>query len=185
MMPTSREPAPTEPMALLSALPEPDRAAFARLHASVTSDWGPRDAYERRWVLELVASMYRQDQLRALELATLTAAAAERPPSDATVRKLGTFARYGARIEKDMAKALQALRTLRNRPDAWIDEGQNGTSEPGEAGAHQQNRTNGLPPRTREPERPATAVACAPEPGPPLNRQQRRALAAMARRRAA
>jgi hypothetical protein len=38
---------------------------FAALYAAVTSDWGPRDAYERRWVMELVTSMWRQDRLRA------------------------------------------------------------------------------------------------------------------------
>src|SRR5689334_3971218 len=95
-------PASTEAAALSSTLSEPDRAAFARLHAAVTADWGPRDAYERRWVLELVASMWRQDQLRRLELATLAAAGQTNPPAEATVKQLDTFARYGARIEKDM-----------------------------------------------------------------------------------
>ena len=61
-------------------LPGEDREAFADLHAAVTSDWGPRDAYEQRWVMELVTSMWRQDRLRGLELAVLTAAAAESPP---------------------------------------------------------------------------------------------------------
>ena len=97
-----------------SVLPDQDREEFARLHASVTSDWGPRDAYERRWVMELVTSMWRQDRLRGLELAALGAATAESPPTEATVRKLATFARYGARIDKDIGRALQALRVLRD-----------------------------------------------------------------------
>ena len=40
------------------------------------------------------------------------------------------IARYGARIDKDIGRALQALRTLRNFPDAWIDEWRHGTSAP-------------------------------------------------------
>jgi hypothetical protein len=161
----------------LSALPEPDRAAFACLHAAVAADWGPRDTYERRWVVELVACMLRQDRLRTLELATLAAAGQESPPSDAMVRKLDTFARYGARIDMDMAKALQALRNLRGRPDAWIEDVRNDTSEPAAMAA---------PPRTCEPEpMPAAIVARTPEPERALNRQQRRALAATRRKRAA
>jgi hypothetical protein len=188
-------------------LPGEDRDEFATLHAAVTSDWGPRDAYERRWVMELVTSMWRQDRLRGLELAVLTAAEQESPPSDETVRKLGTFARYGARIDKDMATALQALRALRKRPDAWLDERRDGTCEPGAAEAPTRKLTNELA-CTLEPERrePRTATCtnelamctCEPgpaitdddartsEPGPPArNRHQRRRLAALARRRRA
>ena len=99
-------------------LPGEDREAFAELHAAVTADWRPRDAYERRWVMELVTAMWRQDRLHGLEITALTAAAAESPPSDASLKKLLTFARYGARIDKDIGRALQALRVLRDRPDA-------------------------------------------------------------------
>ena len=73
-------------------LPGEDHEEFAALHAAVTADWGPRDAYERCWVMELVTSMWRQDRLRGLELAVLAAAEQESPPSEATVKKLGTFA---------------------------------------------------------------------------------------------
>ncbi|MGD9508933.1 MAG: hypothetical protein AB7I59_10615 [Geminicoccaceae bacterium] len=183
------------PLALLSI---EDRGEFAALHTAVTSDWGPRDAYERRWVMELVTSMLRQDHLRDLELATLAAAAAECPPSEATVRKLDTFARYGSRIDKDIGRALQALRVLRKRPDAWIEELRECTSEPGEADATARDFTNELSPRTSEPSPeavapppvepapfPAAEAGCTSEPTPRLNRQQRRALAAKLRRRAA
>jgi hypothetical protein len=71
-----------------SLLPGEDREEFTALHAAVTADWCPRDAYERRWVVELVTSMWRQDRLHALELATLDAAAAESAPSEATLKKL-------------------------------------------------------------------------------------------------
>ena len=189
-------------------LPGEDRDEFAALHAAVTSDWGPRDAYERRWVMELVTSMWRQDRLRALELATLTTAAAESPPSEATIRKLGTFARYGARIDKDIGRALQALRVLRDRPDAWIDVLQDDTFEPGETEPPERNFTNDFSPRASEPEirqpheasctiefsartlepEPANANAetYTSEPEPPaLNRHERRRLQALARKRRA
>ncbi|MGD9510176.1 MAG: hypothetical protein AB7I59_29605, partial [Geminicoccaceae bacterium] len=181
-------------------LPGEERDELAALHAAVSSDWGPRDAYERHWVMELVGSLWRQDRLRGLELATLTAAATESPPAEATVRRLGTYARYGARIDKDIGRALQALRVLRKRPDAWIEELQDGTSEPGAA---MPNFTNEIAPCTSEPDvheptreyhartfEPDAAngnlAACTAEPEPPaLNRQQRRRLAALARRRRA
>ena len=111
-------------------LPGEDYEEFAALHAAVTSDWGPRDAYERRWVHELVMAMWRQDRLHGLEIAALTATATESPPPEASLRKLLTFARYGARIDKDIGRALQALRVLRNRPDAELEEAKDCTSEP-------------------------------------------------------
>jgi hypothetical protein len=117
-------------------LPDQDRAEFADLHAAVTCDWGPRDAHERsdsaavRRVMELVTAYWRQDRLRGLELAALAAAADEGAPTDATLKRPMTFARSGARIDKDIAKALQALRALRNRPDDWLDEPRNCTFEP-------------------------------------------------------
>jgi hypothetical protein len=189
-------------------LPGEDPDEFVELHAAVTSDWGPRDAYERRWIMELVTSMWRQDRLRGLELAVLDTAAQESPPSEASVRKLGTFARYGARIVKDIGRALQALRTLRKRPDAWLDELQDDTCEPGAADAPKRNFTNELAPCTSDPKlRHLSAAnctnelsACMREPGPAntdvaartsepeppaRNRHQRRRLAALARRRRA
>ncbi|MGD9511422.1 MAG: hypothetical protein AB7I59_23665 [Geminicoccaceae bacterium] len=175
------------------APPSEDRGEFAALHTAVTSDWGPRDAYERRWVMELVTSMWRQDRLRGLELATLAAAAAECPPSEATVRKLDTFARYGSRIDKDIGRALQALRVLRKRPDTWIEELQDGTSEPGAADAATPSFTNEISSCTHEPESRVPQEAKytnelttrTPEPERRLNRRERRALAAMRRGRAA
>ena len=178
-------------------LPDEDREAYTELHAAVTADWRPRDAYERRWVMELVTAMWRQDRLHGLEIAALTAAAAESLPSEASLRKLLTFARYGARIDKDIGRALQALRVLRDRPDAARGELKDCTFEPDET-ERERNRTNEMPLRTSEPgpaAAPGTLAAIdpepmpqgprTPEPAPPLNRHQRRALAAMQRRRAA
>ena len=165
-------------------LPDEDREEFAELHAAVTCDWGPRDAYERRWVMELVTAYWRQDRLRGLELAALTAAAGEEgPPTEATLKRLTTFARYGARIDKDIAKALQALRALRNRPDDWLDAPQKRTAEPEPATADPPPPPPAPPPATAD--HTHTIAARTPEPEPALNRHQRRALAAMQRRRAA
>ena len=152
-----------------------------------------------------MAALWRQERLRGPELATLAAAAEESPPSEAAIRKLTTFARYGARIDKDIGRALYALRALGNRPDARIAELQNDTPEPGSPQQPEQNRTIDLSPctlepevrephdekctiklpaRTREPEPANSNVAtCTPEPEPPtLNRHQRRRLEALARR---
>ena len=169
-------------------LPGESFAGFAALHAAVAADWRPRDAYEQRWVVELVAAMWRQDRLRAIELATLTAA--QGGAGEALVKQLLTFARYGARIDKDMAKALQALRVLRNRPDAELEEAKDCTSEPGRPEPPPQNYTNDLSPRTPEPgDGPAEPrqAGGTPEPGPttPLNRHQRRRLEALTRKRRA
>ena len=131
-------------------LPAEDREEFAELHAAVTTDWGPRDAYERRWVMELVTAYWRQDRLRGLELAALTAAAGEEgPPTEVTLKRLVTFARYGARIDRDIAKALQALRALRNRPDDWLDEPQKCTFEPEARLRHRPRGTATTADRTR------------------------------------
>ena len=177
-------------------LPGEDADEFAQLHAAVTADWSPRDAYERRWVRELVAALWRQDRLRGLELATLAAAEQEHPPTEATVKRLLTFARYGARIDKDMTMALRALRVLRDRPDAHIAETQECTSEPKPASPEpdaapprarpnpSQRPSHELPAaRTSEPERPALATRPASPPAP-LNRHERRRLKALERRAA-
>ena len=179
-------------------LPGEDREEFVALHAAVTADWRPRDAYERRWVFELVTAMWRQDRLHALEIAALTAADAESPPSEASLTKLLTFARYGARIDKDIGRALQALRVLRDLPELYLDDVQDCTSEP-TVTEPQQNRTNEIPPRTPEPDTrkahdrkftnevaPRTdepePPPATPAPAPLPNRHQRRRLAAVARR---
>jgi hypothetical protein len=163
-------------------LPAEDAQEFEELHAAVTCDWGPRDAYERRWVMELVTAYWRQDRLRGLEVAALAAATEEGAPSEATLKRLATFARYGARIDKDIAKALQALRSLRNRPDDWLDEPQKRTDEPKPATASAAPPPPAPPPATAEPT--PIAAARTSEPEQHLNRHQRRALAAMQRRAA-
>ena len=96
-------------------LPGEDALEMEILRRAVAADWRPRDAYERHWAGELVAAMWRQQRLRGLELAALAAAEAEAPPSEASLRRLLTFARYGARIDGDIGRALRALRVLKAR----------------------------------------------------------------------
>ena len=164
------------PLGLLAGEPADELTSLRRAAAA---DWGPRDAYERHWVEELVAAMCRQRRLRRLELAALDAAEAEAPPSEATLRRLLTFARYGARIEGDIGRALRALRSLRDRPDDRIVEDRAGTSDPEPASA------------AADPE-PGITGKCTFEPGVspqetampaplPLNRHQRRRLEALRR----
>jgi hypothetical protein len=169
-------------------LPGEDADELARLHAAVTADWAPRDACERHWVRELVAALWRQARLRGLELAALDAAAGERPPSEASLKRLLTFARYGARVDKDLATALRALRALRDRrPDAHVTEPPERTSEHDAPATQAQIRTNDVlsptaePPRTSEPEPTPTLPAPAAPAMPPLNRNQRRRLEALER----
>ena len=115
----------------------------------------------------------RGDRLEVQVLTGLFAAgriedAAEREAARAAAfRELGTLLRYQARIARELAAAMAELRALRQR------------------------RLAATAPRPDEPE--GTSPAAAPpvpprvrsEPEPALNRHQRRALAAMARQRAA
>jgi hypothetical protein len=139
-------------------LPGEDAVELDLLRRAITNDWGPRDAYERHWTGELVSAMRRQQLLRGLELKALAAAEAASPPTEAAVQRLLAFARYGARLDRDLGAALRALRVLRNRPDAWIEETHKSTLEP-------KSRT-AAPPRTPEPDRHAATAARTSEPEP-------------------
>jgi hypothetical protein len=148
--------------------------------------------------------MWRQQRLRGLELAALAAAEAESPPSEASLKRLLTFARYGARLDGDIGRALRALRSLKGRPDEDLAEAPTRTPEP-EPRADEP-RPVATPPRTFEPERcppPLAPAPCTSEPdtlaslapaapnapaagasAPPraLNRRERRRRAALARK---
>jgi hypothetical protein len=153
-----------------------------RLRQAVACDWHPRDAYERHWAAELVAAMWRQQRLRRLEFAALAAAEAESPPSEASLKRLLGFARYGARIDKELAQALRALRVLKGRNEADLAESAACTREPEPIGTA---ATSASATHTPEPERAATPirpVALTPTAAvEPLNRQARRRLEALAR----
>ncbi|MFL5334078.1 MAG: hypothetical protein ACJ8H8_13070 [Geminicoccaceae bacterium] len=171
----------------LALLPGEDRDEFERLRLAVAADWRPRDAYERHWIKELVAAMWRQDRLRGLELAALLAAERQRLPSEASLKRLLTFARYGARIDKDIGRALDALRVLKRRADNDLAEVPERRSEPrprrDEALAElpsgrttEPRQADGAAPRTREPD-----LAAVPPPAS-MNRHERRRLEALERR---
>ena len=179
-------------------LPDENALELDLLRRAVANDWGPRDAYERHWAGELVAAMRRQHLLRDIELKALAAAEAESPPTDAAVQRLLAFARYGARVDRDMGAALRALRVLRNRPDAWIEETPKSTFEPDSRTAApphtpEPDRRAATAARTSKPERPAISPQPFPpaprtfEPdgtipaSPPLNRHERRRLEALQR----
>jgi hypothetical protein len=159
-------------------LPSEDADELASLRRAVAADWAPRDAYERHWAEELVAAMWRQRRLRGLELAALDAAAAEAPPSEVSLRRLLTFARYGARIDGDIGRALRTLRSLRDRPDDKIAEQLARTPEPEPAPAAAP-APEAAATRTSEPDIPTPGTA--PPAPPPLNRHLRRRLEAMQR----
>jgi hypothetical protein len=162
-------------------LPGEDAEELAALERAVAADWHPRDAYERHWVRELVAAMWRQDRLRGLELSALAAAEAEHPVTEATMKRLLTFARYGARLDGDMGRALRALRILRDRPDASLAE----TAPPS---TPETERRPPPPARTDEPKTSASAAEprqalAASAPSRPLNRHERRRLEALERKK--
>lgn len=187
--------APADDARSCSHITTEDAQEQALLSAAVAADWRPRDAYERHWVRELVAALWRQGRLRGLEIAALVAAGQESPPSEASLKQLLGFGRYGARIDQDIGRALTALRVLRQRADADLAEmtertlepdgrpvevdrvrRDSCTSEPKEAAMRVPAAA--APARTAEPE---SAPAIAGRPPAALNRQQRRRLEALAR----
>ena len=158
-------------------LPDEDPEEFAAHEAEWLATWRPRDPAEREAALAAVRAMWREirgDRLEVQVLTGLFAAgriedAAERDAARAAAfRELAMLLRYQARIARELRAARAALDELRQR--------------------------RLVAPRPDEPEpRPAAAATTAPipptpvrgEPEPALNRHQRRALAALSRRRAA
>ena len=148
-------------------LPDEDPQEFAAHEAGLLAEWRPRDAAEREAVSTLVRALWREirgDRLEAQVLADLFAVGkiegqAQREVARAAAfRQLSTVLRYQARIGRELAAARAALHALRQR------------------------RLGAQPARSDE---PANDSFVQDEPERPLNRQQRRALAAMERKRAA
>lgn len=157
-------------------LPDEDADEFATHEAECLSVWRPRDHAEREAAQAAIRAMWREvrgDRLEVQVLTRLFAAerledAAERESARAAAfRELGMLLRYQARIARELQAAMATLDQLRQRRLA----------DP----AKQPHEPEGAYP---------AAVTPAPtpprsEPEPALNRHQRRALAAMARQRAA
>ncbi|MFO1050131.1 MAG: hypothetical protein U1E52_19810 [Geminicoccaceae bacterium] len=152
-------------------LPDEDPEEFSAHEAELLRAYRPRDQAEREAVLALVRAEWREvrgDRLEAQVLGDLFAAAkieaqAVREAARASAfRQLSTVLRYQARLGRELAALRAALDALRRR-------------------------RLGAPPVRDEPEPPLPAadLPVRDEPERPLNRQQRRALAAMARKRAA
>ena len=147
-------------------LPDEDPAEFQEHEATWLTVWNPRDLHEHEAAAAAIRAMWREtraDRLEAQVLTDLFAAgdiadtAEAQAAKDKAFRALNGLLRYKARIERERRAAMEALRQRRlARPVL----------------------------RAGEPE-PAVATAAPPqsEPERPLNRHQRRALEAMARRR--
>ena len=153
-------------------LTDEDPGELQRHEATWLAAWRPRDLHEHETASAAIRAMWREsraDRLEAQVLGDLFAAGGIADPAEAQAAKdrafqaLGGPLRYRARLKRERRLALEALRRRRldvpaPRPDA-----------PAAA-----------------PEPPAAKVAAAPPRSEPehLNRHQRRALEAMARRAA-
>jgi hypothetical protein len=161
-------------------LPDEDPEEFAAHEAECLAAWRPRDHAEREAALAAIRAMWREirgDRLEGQVLTGLFAAGriedvAEREAArTAGFREVATLLRYHVRIGRELTAAMATLRELRQRRAAVAPV-----------------------PRRHEPE-PAPQPAAMPvlaaeapvrsEPEPALNHHQRRALAAMVRKRAA
>ncbi|MGD9508712.1 MAG: hypothetical protein AB7I59_00655 [Geminicoccaceae bacterium] len=154
-------------------LPDEDPAEFRAHEARWLAEWRPRDLAEQDVALLAIRSLWREmraDRLEARILADLFAAdaledeAAGRAARAAAMRALATLLRYRAQIERESAAAMRDLTSLSRRKLAPAQ-----------------------PARRDEPEpiHPANDTDVRDEPEHPLNRHQRRALAAMQRRQTA
>ena len=153
-------------------LPDEDPAEFRQHEAELVAAFRPRDHAEREAVLAVVRVMWREirgDRLEAQVLGDLFAAERISDQSQreaaraAAFRQLATLLRYQARIGRELDAARASLHALRQRR---LGAAAAVRSEP-------------------EPVPPADAVPVQDEPERPLSRQQRRRLAALARKRAA
>jgi hypothetical protein len=157
-------------------LPDEDPEEFAAHESECLAAWRPRDHAEREAAQAAVRAMWREirgDRLEVQVLTGLFAAgriedAAEREAARAAAfRELAMLLRYQARIARELAAAMAELRALRQRRLAAT------APRPDEPEGSSPAAAPPVPPRVRS------------EPEPALNRHQRRALAAMARQRAA
>ena len=180
-------------------LPDEDPAGFREHEATWLAAWTPRDLLEHEAAAAAIRAMWREiraDRLEAQVLTDLFAAGAimddaERQAAKvAGMKALGTLLRYRGRIEREHRRAMDALDALRQRR----------LPRPSPARPHEPEPLPAAPPADGPPAGaiamratsagpslvPSTARAAVPpsEPERPLNRHQRRALAAMALRAA-
>src|SRR3954447_6411729 len=197
--------------ATFAFLPGEDPAEWAAVLAGYLARLRPADAAELRCVERLAACDWREGRLLRLETETLFAGRGDTSEPDPRLGWSRTLPRYAAAIRRDRKEALEQLEMLRasrprltSRPtvaDAarfrWLAErierqtaAPRDTPEPEPAPLTA--APAGHPPRnnvTHEPEPPVqvdfeSQARTQPEPAParPLNREQRRRLAAVARK---
>ena len=186
-------------------LPGEDAAAWAAVLTGYLARFRPADAAELRRVERLAACDWREARLLRLETETLFAGRGDTSEPDPRLGWSRTLPRYAAAIRRDRKEALEQLEMLRAaRPrlpaeptlaDAarirWLAERIERAVAEGPVTPANDTRE---PEAEAEPapETPATTAAhsspnrVTPEPGPqrPLNRAERRRLAALARRTA-
>ena len=175
-------------------LPDEDPAEFRQHEAMWLAVWSPRDLHEHEAAEAAIRAMWREiraDRLEAQVLTDLFAAGeiaddAERQAAKAAAMKaLGTLLRYRGRIEREHRAAMAALDALRQRRLARPSPARPHEPEAPPAAVAPLETRSASPSAPPAPA-PSSVLAVAPpsEPERPLNRHQRRALAAMARRAA-
>ena len=156
-------------------LPDEDPEEFREHKSTWLAAWRPRDFAEQDAAELAIRALWREVRADRLEVAILTDLfgadgiedGAERGAAKAAaMRALGTLLRYRARIAREYGAAMRELDALRQRRLAAPPPARRDEPEP--------------------PARPATTPAASvpSEPERLLNRHQRRALAATARRAA-
>ena len=186
-------------------LPDEDAAEFRRHEAMWLAVWSPRDLHEHQAAEAAIRAMWREsraDRLEAQVLGDLFAAGELPDPAEADAAKTAAFKalnsllRYRGRIERDHRQAMQALDDLRQRrlartPAPRPSEPEKAMpaaapTEPSSAGAPRVATVPSIsaPPTDATAPPSTNAKPGEPEPARALNRHQRRALAAMARRAA-
>ena len=179
-------------------LPDEDPAEFLRHEALWLAAWRPRDLHEHQAAEAAIRCMWREERADRLEAVVLTdlfaagklADPAEREAAKAVAFKaLATLLRYRGRIEREHGAAMAALEGLRQRrlarPVARPDEPEPALPTVAPPPAAVPDAAVPIAAVCATPQLAAAALRSEPEPAPALNRHQRRALAAMDRRRAA
>ena len=167
-----------------------DAAEFREHEAMWLAVRSPRDLHEHQAAEAAIRAMWREIRADRLEVQVLTdlfaageiADEAERQAAkDRAFKALNSLLRYRGRIEREHRHAMQALETLRQR--RFARPAQPRPSEPEAPAVMPEIPTPAAPMLAAAASSPPTA-AQPTEPERPLNRHQRRALAAISRRAA-
>ncbi len=165
--------------------------SVGRLRAALIARHRPQDAAEAHWVEELVFTAWRQQQLRALEAAVLERAMASGTGAEASnLPSLATVIRYRARLDRDWRRAGEALHELRRARERLLPRARTHTAAELLAQAARMSEPGVAANAPHGPDAPRHAVPGLDELDdldgfgmnePPLNRHERRRLAALAR----